>query len=95
MFRFLYAGIFRYASGFTHSLPVAVNRLVEDAGANKVVVLEGTSGSQRGLTFAPIAFGLMLYVRRRESGAGCVRPTSTRRLAATSNLVPMPALASR
>ena len=62
MFRFLYAGIFRYASGFTHSLPVAVNRLVEDAGANTVVVLEGTSGSQCGLTFAPIAFGLMLYV---------------------------------
>jgi hypothetical protein len=62
LFRRLYAVHFRYASGFTHSLPIAVNRLVEEAGGSKVVSLEGTTGTQRGVANAPIAFALMLYV---------------------------------
>ena len=62
LFRRLYAIHFRHASGFTHSLPIAVNRLVEDAGDHKVVSLEGTTGTQRGLANAPITFALMLYV---------------------------------
>jgi len=62
LFRGLYAIHFRHASGFTHSLPIAVNRLVDDAGNHKVVSLEGTTGTQRGVTNAPITFALMLYV---------------------------------
>lgn len=62
VFELLYELMFRYTSSFTHSTPMAVNKLIEPVKDGAVVLLEGTTGPQRALTFAPSAFAVMLYV---------------------------------
>jgi hypothetical protein len=68
VFSLLYATIFRYTSAFGHSMPTSINRLIESTPNHRVVVLEGSTGPQRALTFAPVAFGLMLYVADQAVG---------------------------
>ena len=68
MFELLYELIFRYTSSFTHSMPMAVNKLIEPVKDGAVVVLEGTTGPQRALTFAPSLFGALLYVASEALG---------------------------
>ena len=68
MFELLYELMYRYTSSFTHSAPMAVNKLIEPVQDGAVVVLEGTTGPQRALTFAPSAFGVMLYVASETLG---------------------------
>jgi hypothetical protein len=62
VFEMLYAGVFRYLSGFTHAAPVAIYRLVEDTPRQRVVILEPTTGPQRSVSFAPLAFALILFI---------------------------------
>jgi hypothetical protein len=62
VFEMLYAGVFRYLSGFTHAAPVAIYRLVEDTPKQRVVILEPTTGPQRAVSFAPLAFALILFI---------------------------------
>ena len=47
---------------------MAINKLIEPVPDGAIVVLEGTSGPQRALTFAPSAFGVMLYVASETLG---------------------------
>jgi len=68
VFELLYELMFRYTSSFTHSMPMAVNKLIEPVKDGAVVVLEGTTGPQRALAFAPSAFGVMLYVASETLG---------------------------
>jgi Family of unknown function (DUF5677) len=68
VFELLYELMFRYTSSFTHSMPMAVNKLIEPVQDGAVVVLEDTTGPQRPLTFAPSAFGVMLYVASETQG---------------------------
>ncbi len=68
VFEMLYAGVFRYLSGFTHAAPVAIYRLVEEAPAHRIVVLEPTTGPQRAVSFAPLAFALILFVAGERLG---------------------------
>ena len=68
VFELLYELIFRYTSSFTHSMPMAVKKLIEPVKDGVVVVLEGTTGPQRALTFAPPLFGALLYVASEALG---------------------------
>ena len=68
VFEMLYEFTFRYTSSFTHSMPMVVNKLIEPVEGGAVVVLEDTTGPQRALTFAPSAFGVMLYVASETLG---------------------------
>ncbi|MHB8659992.1 MAG: DUF5677 domain-containing protein [Solirubrobacteraceae bacterium] len=68
VFELLYELTYRYTSSFTHSAPMTVNKLIEPVQDGAVVVLEGTTGPQRALTFAPSAFGVMLYVASETLG---------------------------
>jgi hypothetical protein len=68
VFELLYELMYRYTSSFTHSAPMAVNKLIEPVQDGAVVVLEGTTGPQRALTFAPSAFGVMLYIASETHG---------------------------
>jgi hypothetical protein len=68
VFELLYELIFRYTSSFTHSMPMAVNKLIEPVKDGVAVVLEGTTGPQRALTFAPSLFGALLYVASEALG---------------------------
>ena len=62
MFEVPYAGVFRYLSGFTHAARAAIYCLVEDTPKERVVILESTTGPQRGVSFAPLTFALILFV---------------------------------
>jgi hypothetical protein len=68
VFEMLYAGVFRYLSGFTHAAPVAIYRLVEDTPKQRVVILEPTTGPQRAVSFAPLAFALILFIASETLG---------------------------
>lgn len=68
VFEMLYAGVFRYLSEFTHAAPAAIYRLVEDTPKQRVVVLEPTTGPQRAVSFAPLAFALILFVASETVG---------------------------
>jgi hypothetical protein len=73
VFELLYELVFRYTSAFTHSMPMAVMKLIEPVQGGAVVVLEGTVGPQRALTFAPSVFGVLLYVASEVLGWPLVR----------------------
>ena len=68
VFEMLYAGVFRYLSGFTHAAPVAIYHLVEDTPKQRVVTLEPTTGPQRAVSFAPLAFVLILFIASETLG---------------------------
>jgi hypothetical protein len=56
---------------------VAVNKLIEPVTDGAVVVLEGTTGPQRALTFAPSGFGVMLYGASETQGWPAVHEIDT------------------
>ena len=68
VFEMLYAGVFRYLSGFTHAAPAAIYRLVEDTPGQRVVIPEPTTGPQRGVSFAPLTFALILFIASETLG---------------------------
>jgi hypothetical protein len=68
VFELLYSAVFGYTSSFTHSAPLSIYKLVEDAPGKRIVLLEDTTGPQRALRFAPLAFALVLYVASEALG---------------------------
>ena len=53
-------------------MPVAVNKLIEPVKDGVAIVLEGTTGPQRALTFAPSLFGAIPYVASETLGRPAV-----------------------
>jgi hypothetical protein len=58
----LYQVVFRSMSAFTHAGPLSLNAVMRRTGSGDVVEMETRQGVRSAVRFAPMAFGLGLYV---------------------------------
>jgi Family of unknown function (DUF5677) len=75
VFEMIYAGVFRWLSGFTHAAPAAISCVLRDTPKERVVILEPTTGPQRAVSFASLAFALILFIA--SEALGCPSASDT------------------
>lgn len=70
VFELLYELVFRYTSSFTHSMPMAVNKLIEPVQDGVVILPEGTDGATTRPRVRALDLRSDALCRERDTGLG-------------------------